>query len=71
MTTATGRATCPMQTDFAMTDNTLDEEIDALAEDIESRIAQGEEILNEFDGEFDPKYRRMAEAKVNPAELFG
>lgn len=41
----------------------LDAEIDELAVNIEKQIDEGREFIDELP-EFDPKYRRMAEADV-------
>lgn len=53
-----------------MTEPTLDERIDDLAIDIEQTISDTSDTLNEMEGQFDPKYRRMAEASVDVNELF-
>lgn len=51
--------------------DTLDEEIDELASDIENLIKHGKEINEKFEGVFDHKYRRMQEAEVSDVSLFG
>lgn len=51
-----------------MTEESLDDEIDALAMNIEKKIADGEEYLENEAPEFDPKHRRMEEADT--ASLF-
>jgi len=47
------------------------DEIDALVVEVEATIESGEEFLSDLP-EFNPKYRRMAEAEYpDPADLFG
>lgn len=53
-----------------MTDDTLDEKIDELAVQIEQSIAEAKAVNEEYDGVFDPKYRRMEEADVSAQNLF-
>jgi len=49
---------------------TVDNEIDELAAEIEMLIKKGKEVNEEFEGEFDPKYRRMKEAQAKTGHLF-
>jgi hypothetical protein len=54
-----------------MANDEIHTEIDGLAREIESAIQKNEARLEEV-GDFDGKWRRMAEAKVPDAsELFG
>lgn len=54
-----------------MTDGDLHDEIDELALEIEQKKTEFRENREDWDGVFDGKYRRMEEADVDPASLFG
>lgn len=70
MITATASGMWTSLENSEMTDENLDEEIDELAMDIEETISETSEMLDEMEGQFDPKYRRMEEASVDVNELF-
>lgn len=50
-------------TEDTMTDEEIDEAIDELAAEIQQSIEKAKETNERYDGVFDPKYRRMEEAK--------
>ena len=48
----------------------LHDDIDELAADVEETIKRGKEINQQFEGVFDPSYRRMEEADVEDVNIF-
>lgn len=49
---------------------TIDDEIEELALEIESLIKDGKAVNDEFEDEFDSKYRRMEKAQTKTGQLF-